>query len=513
MIHRQWSLVLGLLAAVAVCGPAAAAEPAPEEVLQAKGLRKLNQYFVLADEAEVNSKFRELDLLRKKVADAQQKASAAEQKVEDKKKLIVACIQQQRELNATLATTTSVKLHNKLVLMHNELVDRVSLLTRSETEEKAAAAARTAVAAPSEQYIDLLMKVRAQFDKADEQYTALTDDPKVQQAIEDFNKGSPNPVKLGPTPAFALLDRKLKKLESSVLSETIALRRGDGNLWQVTVSLNGKHAQEMIVDTGASIIALPYGVAEAAGMTPSANDPTIRVSLADGRIISAKQVFAASVRLGKFTVEHVECAVMPADLTQAQAMLGLSFFKHFTYKIDSAKGKLAMSQIEQAEKAGRRKPARGEPRGTAADGSPPHPGDGQPGEAPAAVEKHAFDDQPPATQQPAAQPGAAEQPGAKSDPTRELAQLLKSADDQSPHETITLEAPDGGKLSFQACKQGPAETLAKRFGSPEEITKISIRRAENGRETVLRWKIWTWGGVRVLVDESGKTRFYAVGKE
>ncbi len=352
MIRRQWSWVLGLLAAVAICRPVVAAEPSPEEVLRANGLRKLNQYFVLADESQVNSKFRELDLLHRKVADAQQKASAAEKKVEDKKKLIIASIQQQRELNAALATTTSLKLHNKLVLMHNELVDRVSLLERSDAEEKAAAAARAAVAVVSEQYIEGLLKARAQLDQADEQYTALADDAKVRQAIEDFNKGRPSAVKLGPTPAFALLDRKLKKLESGVLSETIAMQRGDGNLWHVTVSLNGKHAQEMAVDTGASVIALPYQVAEAAGMTPSATDPTVRVSLADGHVISAKRVFAASVRLGKFTVEHVECAVMPADLTQAQPLLGLSFFKHFTYKIDSAKGKLAISQIEQAEKGG-----------------------------------------------------------------------------------------------------------------------------------------------------------------
>lgn len=94
----------------------------------------------------------------------------------------------------------------------------------------------------------------------------------------------------------------------------------------------------------------------------SAFDPTIRVSLADGSIVEAKQVFASSVRVGKFTVEHVECAVMPADLPNAEPLLGLSFLKHFTFKIDSDKSKLVMSKIDQSEKGGRNVAGRSGPR-------------------------------------------------------------------------------------------------------------------------------------------------------
>ena len=53
------------------------------------------------------------------------------------------------------------------------------------------------------------------------------------------------------------------------------------------------------------------------GLTPSANDPTVTCILADGHTIKCKVVYAKTVRVGKFTVDHVECGVMPADCLEA----------------------------------------------------------------------------------------------------------------------------------------------------------------------------------------------------
>jgi clan AA aspartic protease (TIGR02281 family) len=356
-------LFLGLLAALGLVRPAQAADSAPEDVLKAKGLHKLNQYFALGDEAELTKKFRDLDGLAKKATDAQRKANLAAKKVEDKQKLIVDYLQKRRELRVQYDAARSVDVQNRIAGMLNELGDRIQLLEKSEQEEKDAKTVRATASQASEQYVELLLKLRKQYEQISEKYEQLAADAAVEKALEEFNKDGDKEMKLGPTGSFALLDRNLKRLESKIIMETITLKAGSGNLWYVTVQLNGKLAQEMSVDTGSSIVALPYKVAKEAGMEPSPSDPTVELTLADGHVVQAKQTYAQSVRLGKFTVEHCECAVLPADLPKAEPTLGLSYFEHFTYKIDSAKGKLTMSQIDQGpEKPGRRPPGRPEPR-------------------------------------------------------------------------------------------------------------------------------------------------------
>ena len=204
------------------------------------------------------------------------------------------------------------------------------------------------------------MKLRKQYDEIDEKYDQLTADAKVQKALEAVSKDGAE-FKVGPGPSFAALDRSLKKLESKVLSETITLHEDEGkDIWTASVVLNG-HPMELMVDTGAYSICLPYKTAVDAGLAPSGNAPTIQCRLADGHIVECKQVYVQTVRLGKFTVENVECGVMPADCPDAASALGQSFLRHFTYKIDSVKGKLTMTQIEGDK--GRGKPAKGEPRG------------------------------------------------------------------------------------------------------------------------------------------------------
>ncbi len=63
-------------------------------------------------------------------------------------------------------------------------------------------------------------------------------------------------------------------------------------------------------------------------------------------VVVASGDLAESVRVGKFTVENVECAVMPAEAALAGPLLGQTFLKNFAYKIDRAKGKLVMTKLE-----------------------------------------------------------------------------------------------------------------------------------------------------------------------
>ena len=343
----QYSRVLiGFVSMLSIAAIATADEKSAEEFLKERGLRRLSSCFSLPEESELGAKVRDAEPLKKKVRDTQPQVEMWEKRVEDKKKLIVACLQKRRELRAQLSRARSPDIHNRIVLAINELADRVLLLEKAGVEENSLKAAREEANKASEEYVEHLFQTRKLSDKVKEAYEDLAADTKVKEAIEEYSKATGKAYKLGPTTSFLSYGRRLKKLEDTVLSDSIDLRQDQGRLWHVRVMFDGKYARELSVDTGASVICLPWQMAKEVGLTPSPEDPTVRLKLADGRIVEGKRVFAQTVRVGKFTVEHVECAVFPEELTEAAAALGQSFLKHFTYRIDTVGSKLIMSKVE-----------------------------------------------------------------------------------------------------------------------------------------------------------------------
>ena len=56
-----------------------------------------------------------------------------------------------------------------------------------------------------------------------------------------------------------------------------------------------------------------------------------------------------SVRVGKFTAENVECAVLGADAISAELLLGMSFLGNFKFEINAQKGTLTMVKVETSD--------------------------------------------------------------------------------------------------------------------------------------------------------------------
>ena len=61
---------------------------------------------------------------------------------------------------------------------------------------------------------------------------------------------------MGPSVRHGRNMRDLEKLEGGIVTEAIQMRKENNVYWVDTV-INGKHAKQMIFDTGASSIALP----------------------------------------------------------------------------------------------------------------------------------------------------------------------------------------------------------------------------------------------------------------
>ena len=102
----------------------------------------------------------------------------------------------------------------------------------------------------------------------------------------------------------------------------------------------------MIVDSGASVISLPWELAVTMGLEPKVGDKQILLSMADGRTIPGYLKTIDSVRVGTFTVEKVECAVLGREAVNAEPLLGMTFLGEFQFQLDAAEATLGMTEIE-----------------------------------------------------------------------------------------------------------------------------------------------------------------------
>lgn len=89
-------------------------------------------------------------------------------------------------------------------------------------------------------------------------------------------------------------------------------------------TLDGRRVR-MLVDTGASLIALSHEDARSAGLTISPRDYTQRIATANG-VVEAAPVRFSEVRIGEITVRGVEALVLPPGKL-GTSLLGMSFLK------------------------------------------------------------------------------------------------------------------------------------------------------------------------------------------
>lgn len=103
-------------------------------------------------------------------------------------------------------------------------------------------------------------------------------------------------------------------------------------------TLDGRRVR-MLVDTGASLIALSHEDALSAGLTISPRDYTHRIATANG-VVEAAPVRFSEVRIGGITVRGVEAVVLPPGRL-GTSLLGMSFLKRLG-GFEIAQGRLVL---------------------------------------------------------------------------------------------------------------------------------------------------------------------------
>jgi clan AA aspartic protease (TIGR02281 family) len=339
------------------------------DVLKSKDLRRSGLNYIVGTEIEVQRKLSaarsQLALFRKVAA----QQNALDSGMRDRKTFVGQMLQQRAMLNQQLAEVDRqmpperiarnnfavnavrnelVDQHNQLVATINAISDRLAFIRGQENESELKERMAQEVARNREAYMQTVIDTRRLIDEAKRKYDRLSKDPEVARALQSLNENpkSTAKLKLGPSREFLSNVTAFEKVESSVLTEQVEVRKKDGVYW-LDVTFNGNVTKPMVFDTGAGITTLSASLASEIGLKPKPSDPTIRCETADGSVVEAKQLTVGSMRVGKFTVKDVVCAIMPPDKGDVSPLLGQSFHRHFTYQFTPESGRLKISQVDE----------------------------------------------------------------------------------------------------------------------------------------------------------------------
>ena len=114
----------------------------------------------------------------------------------------------------------------------------------------------------------------------------------------------------------------------------------------VKALINEDVTTSLVLDTGASTIMLRRHVADKLGI--KLDKPDAKVTLANGKTVDAKQVTLRSVKVQDSEAFNVGAVILMEEdngLGAADGLLGMSFLRNFSFKIDQKYKKLILEKL------------------------------------------------------------------------------------------------------------------------------------------------------------------------
>jgi aspartyl protease family protein len=147
-------------------------------------------------------------------------------------------------------------------------------------------------------------------------------------------------VALGLHAPGSVADQPAGRAAKSAVGRTVQIRAGAHGHYFASAEINGRPV-DVLVDSGASIVALSYDDARRAGVYVRDSDYTQRVRTANG-LARVAPVTLDSVSIGPITVRNVPAAVSePGSMTTS--LLGMSFLGRLQ-RVDMRSGILVLQE-------------------------------------------------------------------------------------------------------------------------------------------------------------------------
>ncbi|HEY2252864.1 MAG TPA: TIGR02281 family clan AA aspartic protease [Planctomycetaceae bacterium] len=332
--------------------PAAKADAIPAEAkatLEEAGFKVTTGGLSLPDEVELGKEVRESAKQKKAMMAADREVYAAQRELNNLREQMNELKVQMTNLSAELTRVTDAVSNNRIVGALRATDGQIDLLVeQSKQSTDRLKEARKKANEIRETYVQDVLEMRSKADDIAQKWDKSAADGDIKAALDKINDALGTKFVLKPSTSFGANLKQLKTMEEAVSSEAIKLENERNSLW-VNVMVNGKHSQRMIVDSGANCISLPDKMIKDMGIEIGSSGVPVRVSLADGREVPATLIKLASVRVGKFTVEDVECCVLGREAPDAPPLLGMSFLGQFKFEVDSQQAELKLVKVDSGE--------------------------------------------------------------------------------------------------------------------------------------------------------------------
>ena len=275
---------------------------AAKKTLEDKGLEARGSTWVLDAEIKLAQDMRDLRKAKLDVEKVERDQRSIDRKIRQAKAFIA---QKQYELNKLrdkLTKAATAIQQNQLIAEMQKAKEYIeeAIKVKQENENKMEAARRD----EREKFVEIVLDMSNKVDNVAKKYEAMEKDEAVTGAIKTLNDAGLK-YSLGPGSVFKANQTLVTRYKQEILSGDIELR-AEGNVFWVEVIINGKSRREMVLDSGASLLSIPADMAKELNLVPSKDDPDIRLSLADGKIVDAKLMVLDTVQVGQFIVNDVE---------------------------------------------------------------------------------------------------------------------------------------------------------------------------------------------------------------
>ncbi|MCA9090650.1 MAG: retroviral-like aspartic protease family protein [Planctomycetaceae bacterium] len=322
--------------------------------VDALGLSVSGTYLVAGGEQELSKNITQFGLLKREILQNSRRLSTMERQYAQFEQQFGQLRQQQVQLNAQLANANpnNVLAYNQLVGAINAVTGQLDLMQQQQVQmDEQLSETKSGLSKAREGIVQLILDSRQLVNDTQQAYETLNADPQVVSAVSAYATAAKRDYKLGPSTTFAANLKKLEDMEKSLESETIQLADSGGGTFHVDVIVNGKIQQKMILDSGASLVTLPLAMATQMGIKVNEDDDeTIILKIANGDEINGYPKTIPSLKVGKFTVENVECVVLDSSAIGAEPLLGMSFLGNFKFELNAAEKSLSLMRLEEGGK-------------------------------------------------------------------------------------------------------------------------------------------------------------------
>jgi clan AA aspartic protease (TIGR02281 family) len=328
--------------------PAPAAKPAaaddasgPEAVFKDKGLAKVGFHLVLPIEAEIHDSRRSLESAKRKQTVDNNAVAALDKKIKAAKQTLHDLDADYQKSNDMMGAATDRTEQNQIIGHINSVQSQ--LKTQQETVDDLMSGKKK-LTEGKEAYVDAVLEASEKIEAAGHAYDDLVGDADLKTAIDKANETAKPKLVLGPTSYFTEDLKFIAQCKKDITMIVVPVTTDHG-VPEVTATVNGKK-ETMVWDSGASTVLLSAVTAAEVGLHPTDKDPVVHCKLADGKVVTCHRMTIKTITVGAFTVNDVDCAVMPPDLTDVESLLGDSFQGHFLSKLDQAGGQLRLTPLD-----------------------------------------------------------------------------------------------------------------------------------------------------------------------